>query len=112
MKLSRASVGLAVRAAREAAGLTLQDLAGITGLHASRLSRTESGLRDIQFTEFEAVAAAVKISAEELRTLAETLERDGAGAKQAQRDQLEQELNQLQRLALEAAIEARAQLPK
>lgn len=112
MKLSRASIGLAVRAAREAAALTLNDLAGLTGLTQSTLSRTELGERDVAFAEVLAIAKAVKIDLEALLTLAETFERDGAATNLAQKrsakDQLARDMNELQRLAIEAAIEARA----
>ena len=101
-------MGLAVRAAREAAGLTLKDLSGITGLTPSGLSRTESGLRDIEFNEFIAVADAVQVSVDELRTLAETMEREGAAQKMTQRNELEEDLNRLQRMAVTAAIALRA----
>ena len=110
--LSRASLGLAVRAAREAAGLTLNDLVGMTGLTQSTLSRSELGERDIAFTELLAIADAVKVDLEDLRTLAETFEREGAAekhaAKQHARSQLAHDLNDLQRLAIETAVAARA----
>jgi transcriptional regulator with XRE-family HTH domain len=108
MKLKRTSVGLAVRAAREAAGLTLKDLAGMTGLTLSSLSRSETGDRDIAFTEVLAIAEALKVDADTLRTLAETFERAGATEKRKQLEGLAQDLNDLQRVAIEAAIEARA----
>jgi transcriptional regulator with XRE-family HTH domain len=107
MKLTRISVGLAVRAAREAAGLTLNDLAGLTGITLSTISRSETGQRDISFTEVLAISQALKISAETLRSLAETFERGGASETQHKRNQLFSDLNDLQRLAIEAAIEAR-----
>lgn len=112
MKLSRASLGLAVRAAREAAGLTLMDLAGSTGMTQSTLSRSELGERDLAFTEVLSIADAVQLSVEDLRTFAETLERDGEAethaAKQASRSKLAQDLNALQRRAIEVAIGIRA----
>lgn len=108
MKLSRISVGLAVRAAREAAGLTLNDLAGITGITLSSLSRSETGQRDLAFTEVLAISDGLKIDPETLRSLAETFERAGATKTQHKRDQLARDLNDLQRLAIEATIEARA----
>ena len=108
MNLTRTSVGLAVRAAREAAGHTLKDLAGLTGISLSSLSRSENAERDLAFTEVLAIASALKIDAETLRTLAETFERAGAAATQTKRDQLSRDLNDLQRIAVEAAIEARA----
>lgn len=108
--LSRAAVGQAVSAARQAAGLTLKDLAGVTGINISSLSRTESGLRDASFTELVAIASAAQLNVETLCTLAENCERQGAGKKARQREQLEQDLLELQRTAIEAAIEARAGL--
>lgn len=108
MQLSRISVGLAVRAARDAAGLTLNDLATMTGITASSLSRSETGQRDLAYTEVLAIADALKIDGEALRTLAETFERAGVENNQRQRDALARDLNDLQRLAIEAAIEARA----
>lgn len=109
MKLSRTSVGLAVRAAREAAGLTLNDLAGMVQMTTSSLSRTETGQRDLTFSEVAAIATAVQLGVEDFRTLAETYERDGTSSKHEAMSQLKRDLNQLQRLAVEAAIEARAQ---
>lgn len=102
MKLSRASVGLAVRAARESARLTLNDLAQMTGITAASLSRSENGLRDIEFVEAVAIATAVKIEVETLRTFAETYELAGVAQKKSE---LEKDLNDLKRAAIEAAIE-------
>ena len=107
MKLSRASLGLAVRAAREAAGYTLVDLAGATNLSVASLSRTENGLRDVEFAEVVAIAEAVKIDVEMLRSLAEAFERAGATTKSKSRSKLTEDLNELQRLAIEAAVEVR-----
>ena len=73
--------------------------------HRNSLRRAE---RDLAFTEVLAIASALKIDAETLRTLAETFERAGAAATQTKRDQLSRDLNDLQRVAVEAAIEARA----
>ena len=106
MKLSRASVGLAVRAAREAARLTLNDLAPMAGMTITSLSRSENGLRDIEFAEVVAIANAAKIDIETLRTLAETFERAGAAKKVQRKSALAKDLNDLQRLAIEATIEA------
>lgn len=108
MKLSRVSVGLAIRSAREAAKLTLNDLAPAVGMTVSSLSRSETGQRDLEFAEVVALAAAFKVDLEHLRTLAETFERGGAADKQRDRERLLADLNDLQRQAIEAAIEARA----
>ena len=104
MKLSRTALGLAVRAARGAARLTLKDLAEPAGMTVSSLSRSENGERDLTYVEIDAIATAVRIELEDLRTLAETFERDGTVAREDQA----REINKLQRLAIEAAIEARA----
>lgn len=108
MKLSRTSIGLAVHAARDAAGFTLKDLAEPGGMTISSLSRSENGERDLTFAEMSAIASAVHIGIEDLRTLAETFERKGAASMTKKRKQLAQDLNELQRLAIEAAIEARS----
>lgn len=108
MKLSRITIGLAVRAARAAAGLTLKDLAEPAGMTVSSLSRSENGERDMTFAEISAIAAEVRLGVEDLRTLAETFERDGAATLAEGRKGLARDLNKLQRLAIEAAIEAKA----
>lgn len=107
MKLTRVSLGMAVRTAREAAKLTLNDLAVATGLTQSSLSRSEIGQRDLAFTEVLAIAEVLNIGVSELRDLAETFERSGVSEKTDKRDQLAHDLNELQRAALEAVIEAR-----
>ena len=107
MKLSRTSIGLAVRAARNAAGLTLKDLAVPAGMTISSLSRSENGERDMTFAEMTAIAAKVGIGIEDFRTLAETFERDGAASIAEGRKELARDLTELQRLAIEATIEAR-----
>lgn len=106
MRLSRISVGLAVRAAREAARLTLGDLAQKTGTTATSLSRSENGLRDVEFSEVVAIANAVGIGLETFRTLAETFENAGAASTAMKQHELKIELIELQRAAIEAAIEA------
>lgn len=108
MKLSRASVGLAIQAARNAAKLTLSDLSAQTGIATSMLSRTESGQRAIEFAEAVSIASVLKISVDDLRTLAETFEREGAAQKQAAMNKLQADLNALQRLAIETGIGALA----
>jgi len=110
MKLTRTSLGLAVRAARDQAKLTLSDLSAQTGIPTSTLSKTENGLRALEFNEALAIANVCKIDVEVLRTLAETFEREGAHQKQSTRNELAADLNNLQRLAIESAISAKAGL--
>ena len=101
-------MGLAVHSARDAAGLTLNDLAPLAGMTASSLSRSERGERDLAFAEVVAIANAVKIDVETLRSLAESFEREGVAQTHSKASALEKDLNELQRMAIEAVIEARA----
>lgn len=104
MKLSRTSVGLAVRAARKAANITADTLSELTGIDRSSLSRTENGKRSLEFDEAVTIAAHLHIDVEALRTLAETFEREGATSKRHAQREIEADLNRLQRAAVEAAI--------
>jgi transcriptional regulator with XRE-family HTH domain len=103
MTISRMSVGLAVRASREAAKLSAADLANMAGMNASTLSRTENGLRALELVEAMEIATAVGLDIPKLLSLAETFERDGAADR---RSQLQRDLNTLERLAYQAAVEA------
>jgi transcriptional regulator with XRE-family HTH domain len=104
MKLSRASVGFAIRAARDAAGLTLRDLAGLTGISHTLLGRTELGERDVGYLELLAIAEAVKLDELTLREYAKTFERDGL----PEQRQIVRDANRLQRLAIEALVADKA----
>jgi transcriptional regulator with XRE-family HTH domain len=106
MKLSRTAIGMAVKSARLAAGLTASQLANDTGLSASAISRTESGVRALEFVEALAVSSALCIDIEALRTLAETFEREGVSGKANAISELEADLLALQRVAIESAIQA------
>jgi len=110
MTISRAALGSAVRAARDAADLSIRDLASRAGLSAAVLSRTENGERDLAYTELLAIAQAVGLRVEDLHNLAENCERQGVGRVRQELSQLQADLLQLQRAALLAAIEARASL--
>ena len=107
MKLSRISVGQALRVARDTAGLTLADLAAVTSLTTSSISRTERGERDLAYTELVEVVEALKIDVEHFRQLAESHELLGAAEKKQQIDALATDLIKLQKAALEDVIEAR-----
>jgi len=61
-----AAVGLKIRKAREAAGLTLRDLALLCGVNATNLSLIETGKRDLRVTSLFRIAAALRIGAFEL----------------------------------------------
>ena len=104
LKLSRTSVGLAIRAAREAAGLTLKDLAATSGVSFSLLSRTELGERDVAYLEVLTIIETLKIDESQLREYAKTFEREGLPANR----QMARDLNKLQRRAIESLIELQA----
>ena len=107
-QISRSSMGLAVRAARDAARLTLSDLSAKTGIPVSTLSRTETGQRAIEFVEAIKIAEAVHLVVNELRTLAETIEGEGGTEKSQTHGQIKKDLKELQRLAIESAVTARS----
>jgi transcriptional regulator with XRE-family HTH domain len=100
-------MGLAVRAARDAAKLTQPDLAAMTGIPVSTLSRTETGDRPLAFAEALALAEAFKINIDQLRELAEAYE-VSMSAGSASSKHRTADFAELQRLAIEAAIAARA----
>lgn len=106
MKLSKISMGMAVRCMRDTAKLTLSQLSEATGIPVSSLSRTENGLRALDFAEAVAICEAVGLDVGALRLLAETFEREGVAEKQRAQAQLSKDLNDLQRLALQTAIAA------
>jgi transcriptional regulator with XRE-family HTH domain len=109
MKLSRTAMGLAVRAARDAAKLTASDLAMHAQIERSALSRTENGIRALEFAEAVAIASVLNIDVETLRTLAETFEREGVAQKREMQKTLQADLVRLQRLAIETAIDLSTQ---
>lgn len=108
MRLSRPSVGQALRTARDSAGLTLSALAEVTSLTTSSISRTERGERDLTYSELVEISEVLKIDVEHFRELAEAFERLGAAQKKEQLDTLASDLAKLQKAAIEAVIEARS----
>jgi transcriptional regulator with XRE-family HTH domain len=109
MALSRVSIGLAVRSVREAAVMTLDDLATAVGMTSSSLSRTENGLRAVEFAEVVRLSEVVGLPVEAFLGLAQAFENQGATAKSEKRGKLKADLDRLQREAVEAAVEARSQ---
>ncbi len=98
---------MAVRAAREAVGLTLRDLAAVTSISHALLGRTELGERDLGYAEMLSIALALKTDERTLREFAMTFQRDGVQeARQQMRD-----LNKAQRRAIEALIATDNGLP-
>lgn len=99
---SRIAIGLALRHAREAAGLTLKELATRSGCTFSMLSRTELGERDVAYAELLAVLPHVPpLTENDFRELALTFEREVL----PETRKVVLRLNDLQRLAITALIE-------
>jgi transcriptional regulator with XRE-family HTH domain len=59
-------LGARIRAARQAAGLTQQELADQAGLPQSRISAFERGAREPLLPHLQAIAAALKLSSRDL----------------------------------------------
>lgn len=108
MKISRSSLGLALRAIREAARMTLKDLSASTGIAVSSLSRSENGQRDLEFAEVVQVCETVGLDVLAFRMLAESIEEAGSSDIARKGDELKSELLALQQSALEAAVEVSA----
>lgn len=60
------AVGARIRAAREASGLNLHDLALLSGVSAPNLSLIETGKRDLRLTSLFRIAAALRIGVVDL----------------------------------------------
>ena len=102
--LSRAAIGLAIRGAREAAGLSLRRLAAEAGISPALLSRTELGERDVGYVELLSIAETLKIDEQTLRQFALTFERE----RLPHRQEKIRKLNALQREAVATLIELEA----
>jgi transcriptional regulator with XRE-family HTH domain len=59
-------LGTNLRAARKQQGLTQEDVADRSGVHATEVSRIESGLRDPRVSTVERLAAALNLRPGEL----------------------------------------------
>lgn len=108
MPISRLSIGMAMKSAREAAGMTLADISSRCGISISALSRSENGQRDIDFAEAVEFSRAVAIELDQLIDLAETFENAGVLDKLSAKENLQTELNSLRQLAIRTAIGVRA----
>jgi len=62
----RERFGYAVKARREALGLTQEDLAHAAGIHRTYLSDVERGTRNLSLVNIELLAAALNLSMSEL----------------------------------------------
>lgn len=106
MKISQNSVGMAVRAARQAARLSLSDIFEITNISVSALSRIENGVRSLDFLEASAIADVLKVDLEHFRALAVTFEEEGLVNQISNKREALADLRAIQRLAILTAIEA------
>jgi transcriptional regulator with XRE-family HTH domain len=68
----RERFGLAVKAGREALGLTQEELAERAGIHRTYLSDVERGSRNVSLLNIERLASALELKASELLRRAET----------------------------------------
>ncbi len=75
MKLSRDSIGSAIRIAREEAKFTLEQVAAKSGITTSTLSRTEQGERDVSFIEVLTLVEIFGITELTLREYAQRIEK-------------------------------------
>lgn len=76
MILSRLSIGMAIKVARERRNMTLQAVADAAVIiNMTTLSRSENGLRDLSFVEVVAIARVTKVDLAWIAKLAETLDR-------------------------------------
>jgi len=108
LNTSRTSIGLAVRAARQAARISLTELAKRTDINISALSRVETGLRGLEFVEAIALAKELHVSLDHFKDLANTYEKIGVPEKIIKNRQLMNDLRQVHQLAILTAIEASA----
>lgn len=83
MHITRISIGLAVKAAREALKLTANDLSKQAGISTSSLSRTENGFRGFDLEEAVAISEALGIKVQALVDLANEFEISGAAEERA-----------------------------
>lgn len=74
--LSRARIGGAVRAIREAQGMTIEQLAALSGIDRGNLSRMECGKAGWRIEHVAMVADAMKSKASEIILMAETPDND------------------------------------
>jgi transcriptional regulator with XRE-family HTH domain len=62
----RGDLGRNLRRARKQAGLTQEEVAGRSGVHATEVSRIERGKRDPRVSTVERLAEAVEVSPSDL----------------------------------------------
>jgi transcriptional regulator with XRE-family HTH domain len=106
LNISRTSVGLAVRAARNAASLSLSDTSAKTKISVSALSRIENGLRSLEFIEASQLANTLNVTLDHFCLLAAAIEKDGIADRALGQREALTSLRNIQRLAVLCAIEA------
>jgi transcriptional regulator with XRE-family HTH domain len=77
------AVGLAARAIREKAGLSLSSMADRACVSLSSMSRVETGARQLEFDEATAICESAGVSLDELARLARSLQDSGHVTSQA-----------------------------
>lgn len=100
MTISNAAIGSAIRALRDRVDLSVNDLAKITGLSPSTLSRTEAGARHPRVSELDSIAKAVSITLDDFLNLAKFCDLKGAQDKYDELERIERELLELRQFAI------------
>jgi transcriptional regulator with XRE-family HTH domain len=77
LELTRESIGLAIRTARQAMGYSLREMSELTGIAHAMLSRTELGERDVGYVELLVILGALETDELTLREYADAFARDG-----------------------------------
>jgi transcriptional regulator with XRE-family HTH domain len=113
MELSRISLGMALRTAREAVKVTANDLARQVGMTPSAISRTENGLRALELSEAARIAPVLGTTVEGLLTVAKRLEESGLASEQSEAvKDFNRSLAEAQEAALAALKEVHLEMTK
>jgi len=103
--LSDAQIGLAVKAARQAAGWSGKVLAESSGVSATALSKIEGGKQSLSFAEASAIAHSLGIRTDHLERLAFDAEGFAEAAVSA-KDRLKRDLQLLEQRFILRAVES------
>jgi transcriptional regulator with XRE-family HTH domain len=76
------SLGLAIRARREALGVSQEALGEVAGLHRTYVGGIERGERNLTFLNLAAISSALGVSASQLVAEAEELLRSSTASKE------------------------------
>ena len=105
--LSDTQIGLAVKSARRASGLSAKQLAERSDLSATALSKIESGKQSINFAQAFSVCFVLGIRVDHLAALAHEIEPIAAETASI-RDRLKHDLHELEQQTIRTAIAVRA----